>query len=684
MADLPVQPVQNYGALLSAYGEGLANQENATTNAFNSRANALQIPSEIAARQAGTGKTQADTVGVGIANQTAAMKLTALQSYLQSLKATDNETASGVVAGGDNERGEGSALTGTSGNALAPGQGATAGGGQSPTDAKADPTFHDDDEASTRMDSTLAAKYQVNKAFTPAEDNRFKAATGLAAVTGDNAVVENAQKAHDQRVNNQVAASQVEAQRHFNSSYTVATAPAGQAFIAMEGIDPKFANHAAAVHGADPSHPEKWTKEQADGIDSDIRKFSTMANEKLFQYTGDTFDNENGSLRNSRTKLPPIGGQSQGLTPQERAQYASEGMKTSDYPDGKGGTYQEHEFKIQGFSNNDAYVRARAQAAQGQSSSAQSTTSDGKVTPPGPGAPGQPGQPALKQHGPQVTNAANTGPIQGRNPSDPAIIRNETDPATRDFLRQASTPQEQGGYGVSTALRGGGAGTKPNPQTQQAMLDQQSARTKLLQDSGQAIGASSQAMQYMNAAKALLDHPESLKTGPMAAIWAKASALGPIAGIDPTQATNYQEVSKYLMNAAIQQGQGNFTRGLTDKDTALQTQTLSPNADMTSPAVRALLDGNIRNTQYAIDSAGRVKKYLAAGGDPLLFADANNAAFNRSKAVNIPQVAPKTDASKVDWTKAPTVSSKADYAKLKAGTPYLWKGAPHIKGNGAQ
>ena len=84
------------------------------------------------------------------------------------------------------------------------------------------------------------------------------------------------------------------------------------------------------------------------------------------------------------------------------------------------------------------------------------------------------------------------------------------------------------------------------------------ARTDLLSNAQDATNTGAQALQYMQAARAIMESKGAPVTGPLGALVAKASSV--FGGVD---ATNYQEVAKYLGNSAIQAGKGNFGKGMT-------------------------------------------------------------------------------------------------------------------------
>jgi len=211
----------------------------------------------------------------------------------------------------------------------------------------------------------------------------------------------------------------------------------------------------------------------------------------------------------------------------------------------------------------------------------------------------------------------------------------------------------------------------PTPKTQEDLksnndLRQASnaARTDLLSDAKDATTSGSQSIQYLNAAKAIMNSKGAPVTGPLGELVAWATK--PFGSVD---ATNYQEAAKYLGNAAIQAGKGNFGKGMTQQDVSLQKDELSPSVHMTDGALRDLIDAGIKNTQYTLDSAKRVPQYLSATKDPQQFAQWNDKYFNRSAAVNKP-TAPQTP-------QTPTASAgAAEGAKSmsKSGKPIVFSG----------
>jgi len=306
MADLPVQPLANYGDLLSSYGNGQANQENAQKSR-------LTAMSEIPQRQAATALTQAQTTGANQQNNLAAIKIQALSNYLQSQSATSAATA-------------------------APDPGADASGVAAPGPSAAAGGFADPATAAANLDAGLSQKFRVNKAYTPPEQAQLQNALRVAAVTGDDNFVKIARQQHDTRVQTQTAQNQYAAQQVANSSYTVATAPEGTAVAALRHVHPDTFAQLAAQNGLDPDHPEQWSAADKSKMEDAARERAAMLHEKVFQYTGDTLEDNNGQTLNSRTGLPPIGHMAQGISPSKYADLATKGSELVDVPRSDGST----------------------------------------------------------------------------------------------------------------------------------------------------------------------------------------------------------------------------------------------------------------------------------------------------------------------------------------------------------
>lgn len=617
MADLPVQPVQNYGNLLSSYGEGLANQENASTNNLNAQISARQLPSQIAARQAGIGQTQAatgligsQTAGKDIENQKSALMLQLTKNALHNY-AESSDAAAAPKPGADNEGG--ADTTDTDNTDAGP---STSGVKSKSSDAR----FRPDDESAAHFDQVASDKFRVNPAFTPQEQAAFNAGIPL-AIAGDHGMLDAAKMAHDNRVQSQVGNSQNQSQQAFDKLYAVNTAPAGSAFTALKGAYPQAADHLATVHGLDPDHPEKWSAKDQAELDNSARKYSGMLHNATFQYTGDKLEDKNGVTVNSRTGNRPIGEQAQGLSPQQWAEKYKEATTLDTIPDPAhaGQTLQIAHWRTQGFQSPNAYVRGTTGTAGNTPGSPVSgaATVGGKNQPvTGTGAATAAVSPTPGAAPPTVGNLT----------QDPALRKMLSDP---DFNPPALPPGQQRPAGAI-----GGMSKQEE--------DRQTARTELLKDGEDATRAASLSNQYLVAAKQILDSKTVPTTGPLGSLLAKASALMPGQHVD---ASNYQEVAKYLGNAALANAKGIYGARMTQSEVGLQLNELSPSVHMTDQAIRNLLDQNIRSSQYTIDSASRAKSYLAAGKDPQNFAKAEQKYFPRDQIVNAPGLngsAPKT------------------------------------------
>lgn len=616
MADLPVQPMQNYGQLLSSYGEGLANQENATTNAANSNTNLVDTMARIPLLRAQAGLTTAQEAGADIANQNAALKLQLLHQALDQQSATANASANASPA-------------------------PTAEGETSDNSGESNP----DDYAGARahMQEQFANNFKVNPAYTPAEMANVQRAIPL-AIAGDNNFFEAAQKQHEIRVQQQTANASYAAQRAYDSSYAVASAPEGSHYTAFAQSQPVAAANLARNMGLDPNHPETWTAAQKKTLDDHVKIHAEMANNELFQYTGDKLEDKDGQIRNSRTGLTPLGDQTQGLSPKENAELFTKGSQIVDTTiDGRPTKLQQ--YQADGYSSLGAW-RAAAAANNG-------------VAPPRPGSPNSSTPAPTSNTGPTKTGAVANGVSAGQAPASVSAAVAQTPVARNTQLaasvaataansKIATTPQDQAQYATTlgTALADpeykaslppapkGGGSYLPNEQKE---LDNYSQSKQDLKSSADEVSsASARALQNFMAAKQILEAPAK---GPVQGLPGVIAGELAKLGLDTDTADHRMEAIKYLTNGAL----GNLKTTYGSKPAMFDVKV---NLEQAFPdlktqgigAVKNLIDSNIRAARYDIDSAGRVGSYIDAGNDPARFNNWNESHFARAAGVNEPAV----------------------------------------------
>lgn len=396
----------------------------------------------------------------------------------------------------------------------------------------------------------------------------------------------------------------------YQMAETVASAPPGAAFDTFNRINPQAAAALKAAHPSDD--PEQ--------LDADTRALAQHTGIAVHQYTGRDIDFQNGVMVDKKDGKPVLGS-TQVLTGLDAA--------------GKGGKFDEAIAPVQvgdqlpqprwqatGFSSAEAYVIAADKAARTSAANA---------------PPSTPGNTSATAPPPQKLPTASTAA-----PADPVLKAALND---HDYdMKPLPTPKTQEDLKSNNDLRAAS----------------NAARTELLSDAKDATNTGAQALQYMNAAKAIMDSKGAPVTGPLGGLVAKLTS--PFGSVD---ATNYQEAAKYLGNAAIQAGHGNFGKGMTQSDVSLQKDELSPSVHMTDAALKDLIDAGIKNTQYTLDSGKRVGWYLASGKDPQRFAEWNDTHFNRSAAVNGPQSTSPPAGSAI------RVTSPDQARALKPGTVFI-------------
>src|SRR6267142_4495837 len=337
--------------------------------------------------------------------------------------------------------------------------------------------------------------------------------------------------------------------------------------------------------------------------DPALRASAASAADAYRQWTGDQFETQDGVLLNKRTTQPPIGAEAQRISPQTYTELMARAVAKNPVPTGvPGETVLMPNWQIAGAKSAQEYVAS--------------------LPPPGtPGAgtdatPSAPTQAApTRQAAPAV--APRVAP-QKIVPTAPA--RAATAPTSPTTANAFADPE----YKLPAIKRQ--IGLTPGKDVEK-QVEATSEKRKLLQeDAEQTAQSSAASLQFGLAAKQIMDSKGKPVTG---LFGPAAKTISSVFG--GVNATNYQEVAKYLGNLAVQTGKGNFPNA-TQKEVGLQFEQLSPSTAQTESALRDLLDANIRTSQYTLDTANRAGKYLdRAGynGDPQQFFRWNQAHFPR-------------------------------------------------------
>jgi hypothetical protein len=359
------------------------------------------------------------------------------------------------------------------------------------------------------------------------------------------------------------------------------------AYTNLKQIDPGLADGVARRAGLDPTNQDSWKPEQIQRADTVAAQVAAQHAALVHQYTGSDYTGANAV--DPRTNVPAVGPAAAQLSPEGRS-----GRQIA--------------------LSQPAIMDAGLPKPLGQ----QVGVDPNSAPPPANGA----------------APATNAAPGVTRTPQRPPVV-----------APTAAAPQDPV---LAKALADPNYNIPPIPKpvdqvSLQAAKDRQKAtseqRQKLLDDSETTVQSSSAALQFAQAAKAIMDSKGAPVTGPLGpAVKAVTSLFGGV------NATNYQEVAKYLGNLSVQSGKSNFPH-TTDQNTSLQFEQLNPSTANTEDALKDLLGSNIRTNQFTLDTANRVKAYDAAGKDPQNFFKWNQKYFPRADAVNTPE-APETGKSR--------------------------------------
>jgi hypothetical protein len=607
MADLPVQPVLNYGQMLGSYGESLAAQQNASTAALSAHAQLPQIA-------ANTAMTQTQTAGADLANQKTAMQLGLLQRLTQPPVVNDQSAPHSADTSSADTSGD------------------TALG------------LSDGGISADHITSAIQSKYAVRDQWTPQELQQLQNAP-LYAAAGIPGMDQVAMQQHKARIDTATSQAQLGASNTYDQSYAISSAPDGHRLAVLETIHP---DAAAAIEKI--ADTKGWTPEQTDQY---VKTYADEVGNAVHKYSGRPVEvGKDGIARDTQTQQPVLGGAPQGVTPGEHADIVQKSNALVDTFT-NGVTTKVPQWRASGYSSATAYQNA----ALANGGTAPPPPQLGGTAPAAPKVPGAPAPTVGGNAAPAPSAAAPAPPAAA--PPPPAAPKAPATAATGAPPAAGAPPRPAAAAPVDPVLSKALAdpeykytppkipdGQAIDPDSQKLIDAHQAARTQLVNDASSATKAAQQAQVYLDAAKTITDSGGA-PTGAGAAGRAKVDAvLGQLGwGNREVDATNYQEAVKFLGNAAIQAQKSNFPNA-TQSEVGLTLNELNPSLKMTPQAVGNLIGENQRNAQYAIDSAHRVGQYLTAGGDPQKFNDWNGHYYNQSKAVN-PQPAAASTGPKV-------------------------------------
>ena len=416
-------------------------------------------------------------------------------------------------------------------------------------------------------------------------------------------LLENAKMQRQMRVDQQTAASQYTANNGYEALSAVVDADQGRAMAQLEAIAP---DTVAKIRNQLPDAADE---------DAAARAYAAHVAGTMHQYTGrKSVARADGVYVDEVTGRPIPGVEKSGLSEDQWANLAKAGNALVDVPDGQGHTTKIEQWRANQAPSLSAWVMQ--QAAHGGEWGAQPTIG------------GAPKAVAMAGANAGIVKAkgatATADNLAGSPKAGTTTTNGKPDPVLSKALADPDYNFNPPGHKFGTTL---------SPDEQDIKNKQADAAVSLKKDMDAAIPAAQTAQTFYRAAQDILDS-KGATAGKWSGVIAHAASWVP--GLDAPASTNYQELSKYLGNAALQAGKQIFPK-MTDKASALSLEKLNPSPNMTDPAIRNMLQLGTRMAQYTIDGAGKVGAYLRTGKDATRFQSWLNKYYDMPTAVNGPK-----------------------------------------------
>jgi hypothetical protein len=581
----------------SGFSLGLANiaSQNSGPTAMANQANV----------NANTAQTQQATRNAAMENQIMQARLPLILSRLHG-----QTTGAGDQSGVDNDQ---------SGDTQSGGAGPMAPRGVAAQDKSAvapDQNFYQPDKIDAAYRSMLFVP-----AVTPQEGDALSKAYA-ADPTGKYGVGPQAVMAQREfRIAQQTQQSQLAANNEFDKMHAVTDAPEGSAMNILETSHP---DTVAAIRRQFAKEPDS---EAAQDEDAAARMFASHAAGAVHQYTGrEAVKDDAGVYRDKVTGVTIPGVEKVGLSTDQYLKLAHEAITPSvEMDDGNGGKIKVAPWKaaqMGGAKNINGpgdwmMVRASQQGLPG----AAATLSPNSAPKQAARAAAQSAlDTAQKQHD-DAPDPASGAPKPVNGVGSARNAQGNIDPKLTDALHDTDYDYKPTNNGVPYTPQ---IGHSPPPPVMDDMKKQTDARNDLAKTSSQGVGAASAALTMYKAAQDVLAKG-NYDGGAWNAELAKYSRWLP-AGWQNHMTGDYQEIAKYLGNAALQSGKGIFSK-MTEKESDTVMHDLNPSPGMDPDALQEMIARGAKTAQYSLDSAKRVPAFLHAGKDANQFGTWNQTHF---------------------------------------------------------
>jgi hypothetical protein len=432
----------------------------------------------------------------------------------------------------------------------------------------------------------------------------------------------------DMRKQQQTTAATQESRDDFDALHAVTDAPEGQAMNVLRASHPEVYD---AIQRKFKGQPDEERNEE-----DQARLFAAHAAGAVHQYTGrKAVKDDAGVYRDEETGISIPGVEKVGLSTEQYIKLAHEANTASvDVPDGQGGS-----------TKMTPWAAARANGAKNMNGPEDwIMMRASQMGLPGGGATIS-NNSAQKQEGRAVAKSANATAQQQRAAAG-APANGEAPPV--NGISTARNAQGQPDQKLTTALQdptfrfkptSGLIGPDGKPQTytpgmnktppkwySDAIDKQQSSRQQLAKDSNDGIPAASAALTMYQAAQDILAKGRYDGGAWDARLSKEAGKYLPVGWQNAAKTGDYQELAKMLGTAALQSGKAMFAK-MTQMEAKMLTNELNPSPSMQPEAMRDMIDKGMRISQYTVDSAKRVPRYLQSGMDADQFKTWNQTHF---------------------------------------------------------